>query len=1577
LKTINKVQGTLHPKTTDLSKRFRCLAVVLMSFFVLLTSGTASAQNIQLYKSYAGNLAFKLNGNSLRNATNECQALTQSSSSVSIPAGSTLKAAYLYWSGSGQQDTSVTLNGSQVNASVTYNLTVDNRNYFSSRADVTSRISANSATYTVGGLTFDTSQSYCDVASVYGGWALLTIFENSAQPLRVINVFDGFRDYYGSSITLTPNNFVVSDNPSLTQGQHAHITWEGDAGNSQALNNVSEALTFNGSNLTDSGNPAGNQFNSYSNTSSSNTSGVDLDTYQIGNFLQPGQTSVSTTYSSGQDRVFLTAEIISIPNEAVSDLSIDISTFETTVSRGSDITYSVSMTNQGPSDEPPGSVITIPLGTETSFVSASGTNWNCNANATDVICTYNSVLGRNNTSSSISLLLSTTGSSEETATTTATVEGVNFDNNLFDNTDSVNVNIEDADFSSSIKSVVDVNGGLLYPGDTLRYTIDLINNSNFNANNVTLTDSLPQYISGFEVVRQPSGSTNNSQLAPAGSNNNGLVVIENMTIAANGSEELVIDAVVSNSAPQGGVISNTASISSGASTYNITSPSISIASQSLANGEIVLRESLAGNLNYELLGGAFRQGENGCSQPLNSVSDSITLPAGSTVKAAYLYWSGSGNADNTATLNGASITAGYTYEQSYQIPTNNGGTVNSIYYSSRANVTSRVNGSGTYTVSGVNFNRTQTPYCDYSTAYAGWAMLLVYENASEPLRVVNLYDGFKSFRGDAITLNPDNFIIAQNAAALGAKHAHITWEGDAGNSENFNGRSEALVFENNSLTDNNNPANNQFNSYSNTIGNTSGVDIDDFNIGQYLTPGETSVTTTYSSGQDLVFLTAEVISIPNEPVSDMTLRTSAPARVSRGATINYNFTATNNGPLVAPAGSTITLPLNDGATFEGFSGTNWNCTASTSQVICTFANAIPVGSDAPPLSIIFGTSNTTQGAISGDAVLDGVNFDNNPADNIDDLTVILQDANLSASTKSVLDLNGGQVLPGDTLRYTLTITNSSNFNATNINLTDHMPALISSYNIFQRPASSTDNSQPAPAGDNNTGVVVINDLSITSGASISVIIDAVISAGAQDGQTITNTAVIGNPATNYSITSPTVTINNAFNNSGNKPLYLQSDATLTRIADTTGGYQTVNDLQSITWGLSPALQTDVSLDYSQPIPVTLRLQNNLTAGQGNNNEYQHDVTVSLRVNRSGAITTIASASQQVALLTASNTTSPDSVRTYQFNMAINNAMALLAGDVLQLVVAQSRIGGSVTDFPQYRLMRVYSSNNGVTSLAALTSNTVINVESVTLYDDTYPNGNQLTTLNPGRDYYVRADITDPFGAYDVTNTRITINGPSGETPANLAVMSAVNTTASTLTVEYPYSTEPDAVSGDWGFKVRADEGYEGTVFNELTYTIPLVQPAQLTLQKSMDVINDPVNGTSNPKAIPGARIEYTLTVSNAGEGTTDTDSIAIVDKLATGTDFYVGTDANVSPISLVDGNPASNLTLTFENLTSTTDDVEFSNDGGLTFGYQPTPDANGFDPLITDFRIAPTGTMPGSDVNGSPVFNIFYQVKVQ
>ncbi|MFK8016163.1 MAG: hypothetical protein AB8G17_12075 [Gammaproteobacteria bacterium] len=45
----------------------------------------------------------------------------------------------------------------------------------------------------------------------------------------------------------------------------------------------------------------------------------------------------------------------------------------------------------------------------------------------------------------------------------------------------------------------------------------------------------------------------------------------------------------------------------------------------------------------------------------------------------------------------------------------------------------------------------------------------------------------------------------------------------------------------------------------------------------------------------------------------------------------------------------------------------------------------------------------------------------------------------------------------------------------------------------------------------------------------------------------------------------------------------------------------------------------------------------------------------------------------------------------------------------------------------------------------------------------------------------------------------------------------------------------------------------------------------LTVAKSSQVISDPFNGTANPKAIPGAVIEYTITVSNAVGGATATN----------------------------------------------------------------------------------------------------------
>ncbi len=62
--------------------------------------------------------------------------------------------------------------------------------------------------------------------------------------------------------------------------------------------------------------------------------------------------------------------------------------------------------------------------------------------------------------------------------------------------------------------------------------------------------------------------------------------------------------------------------------------------------------------------------------------------------------------------------------------------------------------------------------------------------------------------------------------------------------------------------------------------------------------------------------------------------------------------------------------------------------------------------------------------------------------------------------------------------------------------------------------------------------------------------------------------------------------------------------------------------------------------------------------------------------------------------------------------------------------------------------------------------------------------------------------------------------------------------------------------------------------------------ASFTLLKTVLLISDPVNGTSNPRSIPGAISEYTITATNFG-GLSDAGSVKIVDPIPTNTKMYV------------------------------------------------------------------------------------------
>lgn len=143
-----------------------------------------------------------------------------------------------------------------------------------------------------------------------------------------------------------------------------------------------------------------------------------------------------------------------------------------------------------------------------------------------------------------------------------------------------------------------------------------------------------------------------------------------------------------------------------------------------------------------------------------------------------------------------------------------------------------------------------------------------------------------------------------------------------------------------------------------------------------------------------------------------------------------------------------------------------------------------------------------------------------------------------------------------------------------------------------------------------------------------------------------------------------------------------------------------------------------------------------------------------------------------------------------------------------------------------------------------------------------------------------------------------------------------------------------------------------------TFTNSYVVP--LAIAKTSAAYSDPVNGTTNPKLIPGGFANYSLTVTAPASTSPTNNSVIVTDAIPANLSLFVSTYApGPGPIRFTPGGSA--LTYGFTSLSSTTDDLEFSNNGGASWTYTPTADANGVDEAVTHVRVRPKGSMaPGS-----------------
>ncbi|MEO8018136.1 MAG: hypothetical protein ABI769_10005 [Pseudomonadota bacterium] len=975
-----------------------------------------------------------------------------------------------------------------------------------------------------------------------------------------------------------------------------------------------------------------------------------------------------------------------------------------------------------------------------------------------------------------------------------------------------------------------------------------------------------------------------------------------------------------------------------------------------------------GHINFVTTGGSLRDSDTStCTVNATSTTALSGIPAGTTIRDAYLYWGGSGGtADTSVTLNGNTVTASRTFAATYT-----GVTPNLPYFGAFANVKSIVAGNGNYTFGGLTVV-TGSPHCDVSAVVSGWSLIVVYESATERLRAINLYDGLAPFRGSQVILTPDGFRVPP--ANIDGRIAVFTLEGDPANSGQMNGIDEALRYNGSLLDDGINvtgsvPLIQQFDGTINTqgIATSYGIDVDQYDITSLLSPGQTSGTTTYSAGADLVLLMAQIVSATSDPAVDLSATMTHTGTFVAGGTGTYTITVSNAAASEREDNTvTVTDTLPAGLTYNSSSGTGWTCGAVGQVVTCTHPATLNPGASFPALSLVVNVAEAAAASFTNNAIVSTPSYElvtsNNTAS---DLTATI-DPTLSTSTKTVVDLNGGEASPGDTLRYTIALNESAGGQAINVSLTDSIPDNTSFGGFVSIPVGATSAFAAPPAGTNNNGQITVSGITVPASSTVNVVFDVTVIAGTAPGETIDNTATVNNPnGPENNPAAPQVIVNpSLIPSAGVKFIYLRRDAANVRslsrnrpsAADTNDAVATG---ASSNWVITPALQKALVVPTGN-IPVRLWLSRNGGTGARN-------ITVTLTSSAGGL-----SVTQTQSVNPNSSTTTPALV---SFTLNNTTLRTVPVGATLTLNVANAAFANTITIWP--------NGNAGTTggvpnnSRVELNTTTVINVDSVGMFSAAFNGGVAQSTFYPGTNVFVRAQISDPFGSFDISSARITIIDAANVTQVNNQVMTAQGApatcnslTASTCIFQYQYTLPASPSLGGWTVRVTANEGIEGTVtdLGVGNFTVVIPQPS-LTILKTSVVLSDPVNNSTNPKRIPLAVVRYDVSVTNSGPGTVDSGTLVITDPIPTDAAMYVSTSAG-NPVVFVNGATASGLTYTYAT------NVTYSSTGVAgPWLYTPVPDVNGFDPAVRAVRIAPAGVMSAAG-SGNPSFTVQFRVQI-
>ncbi len=237
------------------------------------------------------------------------------------------------------------------------------------------------------------------------------------------------------------------------------------------------------------------------------------------------------------------------------------------------------------------------------------------------------------------------------------------------------------------------------------------------------------------------------------------------------------------------------------------------------------------------------------------------------------------------------------------------------------------------------------------------------------------------------------------------------------------------------------------------------------------------------------------------PSADVAVTKIGPGTISAGANITYDVTVTNNGPSDA-ANVSLTDTLPAGTTFVSAtqdSGPAFSC-SGTSTITCTI-DPLPAGETAT-FTFVFHVSPSVA---NGTIIDNTANVASTTGDPDGDNNSSTSSATVAVEADVAVVKNGPtSIEAGTDITYSVTVTNNGPSDATTVTLTDAVPANTTVVSATQDSGPLFNCAPLPPAGGTGTITCTIGTLTAASTAVFTFVMH--VSPAATEGSSIVNTA---------------------------------------------------------------------------------------------------------------------------------------------------------------------------------------------------------------------------------------------------------------------------------------------------------------------------------------------------------------------------------------------------------------------------------------------------------------------------------------